>query len=199
MSSTLHFKFFLFASIVFASFSANSTPIEIDFSQTPSYSSQHQIVPMLSYDELLITGSNDISINRYRNGLGVVGGIYDTHIDSSEWLMFEFISGSAQNVVYSPWTYGSNTTQLVEAFGLSGGSLGTVEFAGITSPHLFNVSDSFGGQLLSGFKLQITDGLFNFKSISFDKVSQVPEPSSFVLLLGSIVFLLFSRRRATKF
>lgn len=175
---------------------ANSTPITIDFTTTPDYSSQDKLVSELSYSELTISGSSDISVNYYRNGLGVVGGSYDRTIDSSEWLLFDFLS-PVTNVQYQPWTYGSNTVQVVEAFNLSGSSLGTVQFDGIIAPHKFDLTEVFGGELLSSFKLQVTEGLFKFKSVSFETVVSVPAPSGQGILFLSAL-LLFSARKVIR-
>jgi hypothetical protein len=173
---------------------AAATPITIDFSQGSS-SPVDQFVPQLTYSGLVITGSNDINIVANRNGLGIVGGVFDTRIDSSEWMIFDF-TDVATNVYYEPWTYSSDTVQVVEGFDVSGNSLGTVSFNGIIPPHLFDVSDSFGNQLLSGFKLQITEGHFSLKSISYE-ITTVPEPSTWLLfgfgLLGVISFQYYRR------
>ena len=107
-----------------------------------------------------MTGSNDIRVDHY-DGLGIVGGEADHHVDTGEWIEFDF--GVARyDVAYRFWTSRPGE-RLLEAFGPWGDSLGVVSHEGGSK----ELADDFPGELISRFRLTSVDSPFTVSGVSF--------------------------------
>lgn len=136
------------------------------------------------------------------NGLGVVGGSFDSIVDENESIRFTFNDAPALNVGYTLGQV-SNTNgnsdlgeRILEAFAPDGTSLGTVDQSGFTG----EVSAAFEGQAISGFSLTSPGyDSFRFQTVTYTSAPEVvPLPAAGGMLLGALGILAGAapRRRA---
>ncbi|NEQ25848.1 MAG: calcium-binding protein [Microcoleus sp. SIO2G3] len=124
--------------------------------------------PIYNVDDVTITGSADVVDG------GFSLGINDQTLNRGETIIFSFNSGAAIDVSYTLNSFGrtpGNTDgddidgeATLEAFGVGGVSLGTVEVVGTFAP--INVSQLFGGVSISKFQVSAIDFL-GIESLSF--------------------------------
>jgi len=133
--------------ILGTTYTVYAMPVTIDFTTLGTFTSASVVQPGVT-----VTGSNTVNVLNL-NGLGIVGGAFNSRIDGSESITFTF-DNPASDVSYLVIGAGNlNADGLVgaatiEAFDSGGISLGTipVDLTGVKE-----VSMNFGNELISKF------------------------------------------------
>ncbi|MEX6632162.1 VPLPA-CTERM sorting domain-containing protein [Hyphococcus lacteus] len=144
--------------------------------------------PELFFDGGSVTGSADVQVLNF-NGIGIVGGPFDSTVDGNESMAFSF-SAPVNNVSYSVQFAGNSDgdgtvgDRSIEIFGLGGTSLGVFAQFHIGT---FALSDLVGAAIITGFELTAEVDSFRISSISFDLApSEVPIPAALPLFLAGL-------------
>src|SRR5919202_798904 len=119
-------------------------------------------------DGVTITGSDVVADGPFTLGIGIDPRfeIFQySSVDQGETIVFAFDSGAATDVSYNLGGYSYNVLARIEAFGVNGNSLGTVEQGGTFDS--INVSQLFGGVAISKFQLTGSVGEFYIQQVSF--------------------------------
>ncbi len=142
-------------------------------SDTVDYSTVGNVqTATFNHGGITVTGSNTLNIFTF-NGIAVLGGISDVTIDSTESVSWAFNTGAAINVSYDvvaahnsgdcpPLPDNRVGDRVLEAFDVSGSSLGTAFQSGVDP--FFPVSGQFGNVPISRFTLT-SPGCDNFRVI----------------------------------
>jgi hypothetical protein len=182
---------FAIAATALLSMAANAAPITVDFRNQGTFTSSS-----FSQNGVTITGSANLGFFA-GDGLGVVGGANDDFMDVGEWLMFSFDEGAAQDISISRnlGGYAGPPFMVFEGFGIDGTSLGTVTING--TPRTWDISEAFGGELLSGFRVSSPNSWYQWRDISFTSVpvESVPEPGTLALFGAGLAGLSMLRKR----
>lgn len=159
------------------------------------------VAPSYSEGGVTVTGSGDVHLLNV-NGLGIVGGAFDSVVDSGEWIKFSF-DMPAENVSYwiaSAGQTGGSTPgkRTIEAFGIGGISLGLFEEEWAAGTDL---SALYGGALIESFILT-SEAVTSFRlgTVDFDlvQVSAVPLPAAIPLYASGLALLGFLGWRKKK-
>ncbi len=150
--------------------SIQAYPLVVDFTSLGTLTTSE-----LSVGGVTVTADDGVSpalVNVLSgNGLGVVGGLFDNAVDTSEALLFEF-DACASEVVYHVVSAGNqngNATvgdSFLVAFDSEGASLGVISVTG-TGEHV--VSASFGHQAISAFRVRA-----DIDNLRIDYVTYIP-------------------------
>ena len=169
----LHFKPIIFAIATLSFLAIGVNPAQaavlIPFTNQGTFTTY-----LFNQNGLTITGSDILSFRiDANNGLGIV----DDNVSDGESISFSFDSGGAKNVSFRSTMIGGAVHGAgqgagnLEAFDLSGASLGSVEIGRIYD---VDVSARFPG-LISGFRYQAAENASrNFSEIRFEPLTPAP-------------------------
>lgn len=116
-------------------------PVEVTYNDQGTFTTD-----TLKLGGATVTGSGTINVLNL-NGLGIVGGAFDSTVDGAEFIRFAIDAGAATNITYFVQAAGNLDADgfageaTIEAFDVAGASLGTV---GVTGAGTMDVSGNFG-------------------------------------------------------